>query len=128
MQRVRGIGGVFFKATDPAALAAWYAEHLGLAIEPSFGGAVFTWRDHDTGPAPAQTLWAPFPESTTYFAPSTRPYMLNFRVDDLDAMLAQLRAGGCDVDERVDRSEFGAFGWVMDPEGNRVELWQPPAP
>ncbi|MCB9662944.1 MAG: VOC family protein [Alphaproteobacteria bacterium] len=126
MERVRGIGGIFFKARDPAALGAWYRDHLGVDVDPTWGGCAFTWRDHDTGSAPASTIWSPFKEDTTYFAPSTASFMVNFRVDDLDAMLAQLRAAGCDVDERVERSEFGAFGWVMDPEGNRVELWQPP--
>ena len=123
MQRVRGIGGVFFKARDRAALAAWYRDHLGVPVE-DWGGARFVWAEHD--PADACTVWNPFAADTAYFAPSQASFMFNFRVDDLDAMLAQLRAAGAEVDERIEDSEYGRFGWVMDPEGNRVELWQPP--
>lgn len=124
MERVRGIGGVFFKARDPKALGAWYAKHLGLVLE-GWGGALFPWREHDAR-GDACTVWSPFPADTKYFEPSASPFMINFRVDDLDAMFAQLRAAGVAVEERVERSELGAFGWVMDPEGNRIELWQPP--
>ena len=127
MERVRGIGGIFFKAKDKTALAEWYRKHLGVPVEPEWGGASFGWRDNDPQ-GDACTIWSPFAEDTTYFAPSTQPFMLNFRVSDLDAMLAQLRAGGCEVDDRVEESEFGRFGWVMDPEGTRIELWQPPDP
>jgi predicted enzyme related to lactoylglutathione lyase len=122
MAKVTGLGGIFFKARDPAALGAWYAKHLGLSVE-KWGGVRF-----DDDPARAgYTLWSPFGADTGYFAPSTQPYMVNFRVDDLDALLAQLRADGIAVDDRVDESEYGRFGWLMDPEGTRIELWQPPA-
>ncbi len=124
MERVRGIGGVFFKAKDPAKVRAFYRDLLGVPIE-DWGGARFGWREHDPR-GDAATVWSPFSADTTYFKPSEAPFMVNFRVDDLDAMLAQLRAAGAPVDERIDESEFGRFGWVMDPEGNRVELWQPP--
>lgn len=126
MQRVTGIGGIFFKSADPEALGAWYRRHLGLSIEP-WGGAVLRWRDDPTAGDDGCTLWSPFAADSHYFAPSTEPYMVNFRVADLDALLAALRAEGCAVDERVESSEFGRFGWVMDPEGRRIELWQPPA-
>lgn len=119
MQRVLGIGGVFFKARDPASLGAWYRDHLGIDIEP-WGGAVF----HASGPHSA--VWSPFPADTTYFAPSEAPFMINFRVADVRAMVDQLRTRGCSVDERIEETPQGIFGWVMDPEGNRVELWQPP--
>lgn len=122
MARVTGLGGIFFKARDPAALGAWYAKHLGLDVD-EWGGVRF---EEDASRA-GYTLWSPFAADTSYFAPSTQPYMVNFRVDDLDALLAQLRADGVTVDERVEESEFGRFGWIMDPEGTRVELWQPPA-
>jgi predicted enzyme related to lactoylglutathione lyase len=122
MQRVLGIGGVFFKARDPRGLAEWYREHLGVSVA-DWGGAVFKNSEDVVG----STVWSPFAADTAYFEPSTQPFMLNFRVADLDAMLAQLRAGGVDVDARVEQSEFGRFGWAMDPEGNRIELWQPPA-
>jgi catechol 2,3-dioxygenase-like lactoylglutathione lyase family enzyme len=127
MERVTGIGGVFFKAQDPAALAAWYAEHLGVVL--AFGhGATFTWGAPDaTEPGPGMTVWSPFPAATSYFAPSAAPFMINYRVRQLDPMLAQLRAAGVAVDERVEESEFGRFGWAMDPEGNRIELWEPPS-
>ena len=123
MQKVRGIGGVFFKAKDPAALGAWYRDNLGVPVE-EWGGCGFKWSDHDAK-GTASTVWSPFPEDTTYFAPSTQLFMVNFRVEDLDAMLAQLRESGCDVDDKTQEMEFGRFGWVMDPEGNRIELWQP---
>lgn len=120
MQRVTGIGGIFFKARDPKALAAWYERHLGMTS--SFeNGVVFRWE------GPGATIWSPFSAETTYFAPSTAPFMINLRVADLAAMLEQLRAGGVEVDEKTESSEFGKFGWIMDPEGNRVELWEPPA-
>ena len=121
MARVIGVGGIFFKARDPQTLSAWYARHLGLKLE-EFGGALFF---EDTA-RPGYTLWAPFKDDTKYFDPSTKPFMVNFRVDDLDALLAALRGAGVQVDARVDESEYGRFGWIMDPEGNRVELWQPP--
>jgi len=124
MEKVRGIGGVFFKSKDPDALRGWYRDHLGVDLE-SWGGAVFTWSKHDPQ-GDACTVWNPFAADTTYFAPSTASFMLNFRVDNLDAMLAQLREMGDPVDDKVDDSDLGKFGWVMDPEGNRVELWQPP--
>jgi len=122
---VRGIGGVFFKAKDPKALAAWYAQHLGVPVE-SFGGASFRWKDDDLD-GHATTLWSPFANDSTYFSPSTKPFMINFRVKSLERMLEQLRAAGAEVDAKVESSEYGRFGWVMDPEGNRLELWEPPA-
>ncbi|RAP56293.1 VOC family protein [Oleiagrimonas sp. MCCC 1A03011] len=121
MAKVTGLGGIFFKARDPQALSAWYREHLGLEIG-EWGGAMFAEDASRSG----YMLWSPFKEDTTYFAPSEKPFMVNFRVDDLDALLAQLREAGQPVDERTEESEFGKFGWVMDPEGTRIELWQPP--
>lgn len=127
MKLVTGIGGIFFKANDPEKLAAWYQKHLGLDIQ-DFGGAMF--RENEGAPEgvkrEAYTLWSPFPADTEYFAPSDKPFMINFRVADLDALLVQLRSAGVKVDERTDKSEFGYFGWAMDPEGNRIELWEPP--
>jgi predicted enzyme related to lactoylglutathione lyase len=128
MKHILGIGGIFFKAEDPEKLAAWYRDHLGLEVE-DYGGVTFR-----EGPNPnetsaarqAYTVWSPFPSDTDYFAPSNKSFMINFRVADLDALLAKLRAEGVTVDERAERSEFGYFGWAMDPEGNRIELWEPP--
>lgn len=123
MKRVTGIGGVFFKAKDPAALGQWYRTHLGLNVE-DWGGVAFRWSDDREGKG--TTIWSPFKDDTSYFAPSTSPFMINYRVEDLHALLALLRAEGCNVDDKVDESEFGKFGWVVDPEGNKIELWQPP--
>jgi predicted enzyme related to lactoylglutathione lyase len=123
MEKVTGIGGVFFKGNDPNKLAAWYRDHLG--VELAFdNGAIFKFANETPG---ATTVWSIFAADTKYFAPSTKPFMINFRVRDLDAILAQLRGMGDAVDEKVEESEFGRFGWVMDPEGNRIELWQPPS-
>jgi predicted enzyme related to lactoylglutathione lyase len=127
MKHITGIGGIFFKANDPEKLGEWYRKHLGLNVE-EFGGATFRENDaHAEGPKrQVYTVWSPFPADTDYFAPSEKPFMINFRVVDLDALLAQLRHEGVRVDERTERSEFGYFGWAMDPEGNRIELWEPP--
>ena len=119
MERVLGVGGVFFKARDPQALAEWYAKHLGVPLDAGQTYGTFTAASGD------QTVWSLFPQDTTYFAPSTASYMFNFRVRNLAAMLAQLRAAGAQVDERVEEYDYGNFGWVMDPEGNRIELWEP---
>lgn len=126
MKRVTGIGGVFFKAKDPKALGEWYRDHLGFDVEP-WGGVAFRWASPDNPTGTGTTIWTPFKADTTYFAPSHASFMINLRVHDLHALLAQLRTEGCEVDQKVDESEYGKFGWVMDPEGNRIELWEPPA-
>lgn len=123
MKRVTGIGGIFFKAADPKALSAWYRDHLGLDTS-EWGGAIFPWGGE--GSAKGMTIWSPFAQDTDYMAPSTASFMINFRVDDLEALLTVLRTEGCNVLERTETSEQGKFGWVIDPEGNKVELWQPP--
>jgi predicted enzyme related to lactoylglutathione lyase len=125
MARVTGIGGIFFKARDADTLRAWYRTHQGLEIQ-DWGGATFR------SPTPGEeqeavTVWTIFPSTSTYFAPSAAPFMINYRVTDLAAVLGDLRREGCTVDDRIEESEFGRFGWVQDPEGNRVELWEPPA-
>src|SRR4030088_3238513 len=119
MKHITGIGGIFFQADDPAKLAAWYRKHLGLELE-EFGGVTFRESEASSeGPKrQSYTVWSPFPADTDYFAPSDKPFMINFRVADLDALLAQLRREGVKVDERAEKSEFGYFGWAMDPEGN----------
>ena len=122
MERVTGIGGVFFKAEDPARLRTWYRENLG--IEGDDWGTFFKWHE-DPRAATGGTVWAPFPRDTTYFAPSQASLMINFRVKDLDAMLEQLRTRGATVDEKIQVEPNGRFGWGMDPEGNRFELWEP---
>ncbi|MEO8673035.1 MAG: VOC family protein [Tahibacter sp.] len=120
-EKVLGLGGCFLKSRDPVALSAWYRDALGVSMD-EYGGmcvAQFPFRTEDAG----QMVWSLFPEASDYFP---GPVMINFRVSDLDAMLAQLRAFGAAVEDRVDDSDFGRFGWVTDPEGRRVELWQPP--
>jgi len=126
MKRVTGIGGVFFKAKDPKALADWYRVHLGMDVQ-AWGGVSFSWVTEDNPSGTGSTVWSPFKDDTSYFAPSQAPFMVNYRVADLHALLAALRAEGCAVDDKVEESEYGKFGWVVDPEGNKVELWQPPA-
>ena len=110
MAKVIGFGGVFFKSRDPQALAQWYAKHLGMDLA-DFGGVLFGEDER----RPGHMLWAPFKSDTRYFEPSAREFMLNFRVDDLDALLAQLRSAGVQVDPKVEDSEFGRFGWIVAP-------------
>jgi predicted enzyme related to lactoylglutathione lyase len=125
MKRVTGIGGIFFKAADPKKLAAWYKKHLGLDVE-DWGGVRFQECAGDDLQPKRQShiVWSPFEANTDYFKPSDKPFMINYRVHDLDALLAQLRSEGVDVDPKTEKSEFGYFGWIMDPEGNRIELWE----
>ena len=125
MKRVTGIGGIFFKARDAASLREWYRRHLGIDVQ-DWGGAGLLWRD-DPDAQNGVTVWTIFDGETKYFQPSTAPFMINYRVADLRAVLDVLRSEGCTVDDRIEESEFGKFGWVMDPEGNRIELWEPPA-
>ena len=106
--RVTGLGGVFFKARDQKVLGDWYRRHLGIDVQDG-GWAVFRWRDHEDASRPGSTVWSVFPEDTDYFGAGTQRAMLNYRVDD-----------------RVEESPEGRFGWITDPEGNRIELWQPP--
>ena len=124
MEKVLGIGGVFFKARDPKALAAWYREHLGVPLEPEQTYAALM-----SAAAGEQTVWSTFALNTPYFGSGPQTFMVNYRVKNLDAMLAQLRAAGAQVDEKVeDYGEMGRFGWATDPEGNRFELWEPRSP
>ena len=125
MSRVVGIGGVFIKAKDPAALRAWYRNHLGMDIE-DWGGMSFHWNRPDGPGEHGATIWSLFKSDSDYFAPSQARFMVNYIVRDLRAVLAALRSEGCDVDDKIEDSEYGKFGWVMDPEGNRGELWEPP--
>ena len=124
MKRVTGIREVFFHAKDPAALRAWYKAHLGIDVQ-DWGGAAFVWADASGNPMKGTTAWLIAAADGDQFAPSKSPFMINYRVDDLAALLEALRAEGCNVLEKTDDSEYGKFGWVIDPEGNKVELWQP---
>jgi predicted enzyme related to lactoylglutathione lyase len=127
MKRVTGIGGIFFKAKDVPALSAWYKRHLGIDVQP-WGGASFTWTDGEGKPVAGTTAWLITSMESKQFAPSSSPFMVNYRVDDLDGLLDALREEGCNVlEKKTDDPDYGKFGWVIDPEGNKVELWQPPA-
>lgn len=124
MARAIGIGGIFLKARNPGELAAWYRDRLGLPVE-EWNGAVLRFADDPTPRESGYSVWSLFPADSKYFGPGAQACMVNFRVDDLDALLASLRAAGAAVDEKLHEDEFGRFGWVNDPEGNRVELWEP---
>jgi len=122
MAKVLGLGGVFFKAKDPEALGRWYRTWLDVPVEP--WGAVLP---HANLPATAYGVWSPFAADTEYFAPSEAPFMVNLVVDDVDGCLERVREGGAEVMDKVEDGEYGRFGWFVDPEGNKVELWAPPA-
>lgn len=126
MKRVTGIGGIFFKTKDPEKTKAWYRRHLGIVPEAD-GHVVFTWREKDDPARIGATVWSPFRDDTQYFDPSTASFMINYRVADLHGLLDQLRAEGVEVDDRIEEGEFGRFGWIIDPEGNKIELWEPPS-
>ena len=131
-QRVTGVGGIFFKSPNPGKLAAWYRDHLGVNLEPAGKGPdamqyhVFEWRTKDHPDTEGATVFSIFPESSKYFDPTTAPFMINLRVANLERLLAQLKAEGVQVDAKVvgDESQ-GRFGWATDPEGRRIELWEP---
>jgi predicted enzyme related to lactoylglutathione lyase len=125
MKRVTGIGGIFFHAKDPVALRAWYKRHLGVDVQ-DWGGAAFSWTDDSGKPVAGTTAWSISGADGDHFAPSKSSFMVNYRVADLTALLQALRAEGCNVLDQTDESAFGKFGWVIDPEGNKVELWEPP--
>ena len=122
--RVTGIGGIFFKARDPKALAAWYRDVLGLPLQ-AWGGAMLR---YDASQHPSVLTWRAFPAATTYFAPSDSSFMINYAVDDMDALLARLVAQGVTVVKRSDDDPSGRFAWILDPENNKVELWEPKRP
>jgi glyoxylase I family protein len=119
MAKAVGVGGVFLKASDPKKLAAWYAEHLGIPSQD--GGAL----GFDGPESMGMTVFATFPQSTKYFGESSQQVMINFRVDDLDALLEQLAASNVRIDPNREDYDYGRFAWIWDPEGNRIELWQP---
>ena len=125
MKRVNGLGGIFFKADHPEKLYAWYEKHLGLQRQAQ-EAVVFNWRQAHDPEKSGMTVWAIFPKDTKYFDPSRSGFMMNFIVEDLDGLLAALREEGVEVDPRREDYDYGRFAWIMDPEGNRIELWEPP--
>ena len=124
MTRVTGIGGVFLRAKDQARLSEWYRTHLD--IDAGEWGKTFQWDAPQGDAEPGCTTWSIFKPESPYF-PLAQRVMINYRVADLHALVAALRAEGCDVDEKTEDTDFGKFGWVTDPEGNRIELWEPPS-
>jgi len=123
MRKVTGIGGVFFKADNPENLYQWYEKHLGIARE--HGYVAFPWREDKNPEEEGMTTWSIFSKQSNYFAPSVSSVMINYRVEDLDGLLEALQADGVTVVKRED-SDYGNFAWIMDPEGNKIELWEPP--
>lgn len=123
MTRVTGIGGVFIKAKDPERLQNWYKEHLGIDVQV-WGGTSFKWVDDEGKPYAGTTAW--MVTNGEDFKPGNSSFMINYRVANLSELLPTLRSEGCNVIDKTEESEFGKFGWVIDPEGNKVELWEPP--
>src|SRR3974390_677274 len=121
-ERVTGIGGIFFRVQDPERMSAWYRDNLGIAAED--GHADFPWRDHDRPDEVGRTVWSLFPADTDYFGPSKPAFMVNYRVANLDRMLGQTPGKGVTV-EKIEDFDYGRFAWITDPEGNRIELWEP---
>lgn len=125
MERVLGVGGVFIRSNDAPGLAHWYRDNLGIDVNDDWFGAMIPLTHPDDSPA-AHLVWTAYSADAETFGSPVPSFVINYRVKDLSAMLAQLRANGCAVDDREERSQYGGFGWVTDPDGNRIELWQPP--
>ncbi len=126
MKRVTGLGGIFFKAKDPNTMYEWYEKHLGIQRGADGSGAMFHWRDAADREKTGLTVWSIFPQTTKYFDPSQAPFMLNYRVENLTELLKALREEGVTIDPKVEDYPYGKFAWISDPEGNRIELWEPP--
>jgi catechol 2,3-dioxygenase-like lactoylglutathione lyase family enzyme len=122
--RILGVGGIFFKSADKEKLSAWYRDHLGIEQQ---GGPTFAWLSKEDPAREHCTVWSVFPASSKYFDPSSAPFMINYIVDDLDALLAKLSANGVRIDPKQEDPNYGRFAWIYDPDGNKIELWEPPA-
>lgn len=123
MKKVTGIGGVFFKCKDPQNMKAWYKDHLGLDTDKY--GTNFEWRQADDPSKKGFTQWSPFTDSTQYFQPSIKDFMVNYRVENLELLVAELKAAGVTVLNAIEEFEYGKFAHILDPEGNKIELWEP---
>ena len=123
MKKVTGIGGIFFKCQDANKMRAWYKTHLG--IDANEYGATFEWRDAADASKPGATQWSPFPNNTKYFEPSTKDFMINYRVENLEALVAELRKEGVTILDDIQSYDYGKFVHIMDIEGNKIELWEP---
>jgi len=123
MKKVTGIGGIFFKCKDPKKTTEWYQKHLGLNTNPY--GATFEWYEGADSTKKAQTQWTPFPETTKYFEPSTKDFMINYRVDNLAGLVEQLKKDGVTIVDKIETYDYGKFVHIIDAEGNKIELWEP---
>ena len=123
MKRVTGIGGVFFKCKDPEKIKEWYKTHLGFEVTPY--GVKFEWKDPENPSKTGSTVWSPFPETSKYFAPSEKDFMFNYRVDNLEGLVEELKKEGVVILDKMETYEYGKFIHIMDPEGNKIELWEP---
>ncbi|MEI6106427.1 MAG: VOC family protein [Opitutae bacterium] len=127
MPRVTGLGGIFFKAKNTKKLQAWYKKHLGLPLDPAWGGCSFDWLDAKNPKQKGATIWSAFEAKTKYFGSGRQSFMINYRVADLKKLFATLKKEGVWIDPKgIEESEFGKFGWIKDADGNRLELWEPP--
>jgi len=122
-KKATSIGGIFFKCKDAAKIREWYKTHLGFNINQY--GTVFEWRQADDSSKKGFTQWSPFSEKTKYFEPSTKDFMINYRVENLEALVKQLKADGVTITDEIETVEYGKFVHIMDPEGNKIELWEP---
>jgi catechol 2,3-dioxygenase-like lactoylglutathione lyase family enzyme len=122
--RILGVGGIFFKSADKKRLSAWYQEHLGIQGD----GPTFPWLSQEEPGREHCTVWSVFPATSNYFDPSGAPFMINYIVDDLDVLLGRLSESGVRIDPKREDHEYGRFAWIYDPDGNKVELWEPPGP
>jgi predicted enzyme related to lactoylglutathione lyase len=123
MKKVTGIGGIFFKCQDPAKVREWYKTHLGL--DTNDYGATFEWREEEDASKKGATQWSPFGEKTKYFDPSTKEFMINYRVDNLELLVEELKKEGVTIVDNIEGSEYGKFVHILDLEGNKIELWEP---
>lgn len=123
MKKVTGIGGIFFKCADPKKMNEWYARNLGLPVEKY--GTMFQARDMDDPEKTVFTIWSPFPDNTKYFEPSQRDFMINYRVENIEALVEELKNAGVTITDELTDSEYGKFVHILDPEGNKIELWEP---
>ena len=123
MKKVTGIGGIFFKSKDPKAVNEWYKTHLGFDTTPY--GTSFEWRDLEDPAKKGLTQWNPFAESTTYFAPSLKDFMINYRVENIEALVAELKNEGVTIVDNIEDSDYGKFVHIIDIEGNKIQLWEP---
>ncbi len=128
MKRVTGIGGIFFKSENPERLYGWYERHLGIQRGADGSGVTFEWRDASDPKTQGITVWSIFPSSTKYFGPGSSPFMVNYLVENMEALLEALKAEGVEIIPGGEDHEYGRFAWIIDPDGNRIELWEPPKP